>query len=143
MVIPFLLALLAEPPRIAIDTTAIKQLVAQWQWGDTTKIACLHGHTEPGVIVIDSAVVAEACAAPAIGAVGFLHGDYEQDEVLAAMGRVLGARPEFLIAGEVYGLTRVPWPGGGFRTGPTIWAAYRFPRESAARSGLRPTTKED
>jgi hypothetical protein len=129
-VIALLLALLTIPPpdapRIAIDTVAIKQLVAHWQSGDQSKLACLHGHTETDVIVIDSAVVGDKCGAPAIGAFGFIHGDWEQDQVLGAMRRVLDARPDFLIAGEVYGLTRIPWPGGGWGTGPTVWAAYRI-----------------
>lgn len=113
------------PTRLAIDTTAAKQLVAAWQ-GHDPGLGCLHGHQERvGVVVIDSVRLAPVCGAPAIGMVGFLYGEHEEQQVLRRMADVLRVRGEFALVGQVVGLTRVRWPGGGWGTAPLVWGAVR------------------
>lgn len=123
------------PPAVAIEPKALFQLAAAWT-NDTLPgtHACLFGHQEAQVIVLDSITVepkaepdSTICPRPAIGATGFYRGYVGQEEErqgVASMARVLAARPDWLIAGIVHGI--VPAFVNGVRVpAPLMWGAVR------------------
>lgn len=117
------------PPRVALSTEAAEVIAAAFVT-KSTGLACLYGHWETyqdaPVAVIDSAVIAQACGAPALGMFGFLQEDADENAVLRAMSQVLLVRSDLFIAGEVHGVTRA-FTGTRWIMAPLVWWAIRSP----------------
>jgi hypothetical protein len=119
----------AQAPRVAIDTAAARVVVEAWQRQPGDSLACLSGRFEDDVLLIESAEIAYTCMGPGVvGQVGFIANENvaESDAVITAMARVLVARPDLLIAGEVYGALPVNY-AGQILFSPRAWWAVRRP----------------
>jgi hypothetical protein len=123
--------------RVAADTTVARQLVEHWQGTPGDTLACLHGrvvlHQGRPVILADRVHFAMACGPQSdtsvIGMLGFTRaGDDQEDDVLAAMQRVLERRPDLLLAGMVHGTEPTPDGAGHWILAPRLWAVWRTSR---------------
>lgn len=110
---------------VAIDTVAMRQLAAFWAGQPGDSLACLYGHTEGDLLVIDSTSNLVAACGPGVGAMGFLRGDYREADVLAGLAAVLVIREDWRFAGEVYGVVPVFLPDGRRVKAPRVWWAIR------------------
>lgn len=92
---------------VAIDTAAMRQLAGVWAGQPGDSLACLHGYAESDVLVIDSVSTLAFACGPGLGAIGFVHGDYLESDVLAT---VLEARKDWTFIGVVHGVVPVFLP---------------------------------
>lgn len=122
------------PRDVAITRRAMSDLAFGWTVPDTLgKHACLWGHQEASVIVIDSTktiFVAEpdsTMCAGFIGATGFYRGyvgEQEETAALKSVARVLALRPDWFIVGIVHDVVPVA-QDGTWVPAPLMWRAVR------------------
>lgn len=126
----------AQQHFVAIDILVARQLSEIWNRHPADSLGCLKIHFErfqksdnEPIIVIDSVVLKVMCG-PAqdsteLGMVGFITGNYEQDDILNKMQKVLEQRQDLLFVGEVYAVIPAFYEGKRIKM-PRIWWAFRY-----------------
>jgi hypothetical protein len=119
--------------QVAIAPPAIAALREAWK--SNAAYACLYGHAEGTVVVIDSADVrtiaapdSVICRGPYVGVTGFYRsfvGALEESWALNQLTALLDARPDWWLAGLVHGIVPTFDADGTRVIAPLMWRATR------------------